>query len=179
MPNTKEGFMRVRFVLLLVGLLGLLAVSLAPPSSSHNGVVASARGAYHWTIPASDVFGIEIRNQMWFKARRSADGTATGHFLYIQQVAGETFAFAIDVTCLGTPAANRAKVGGIVTYSNDPTIPVGQYGWFQVYDNGRAAPDTSSLVGFGDEAANEAFCASPNPPRFGPWEVQGSIKVRG
>lgn len=168
--------MRVRFALLLVGLLGLLAVLPSPASSSH--VVASARGAYHWTIPATDVFGIEIRNQMWFKARRLADGTAVGRFFYIQQAEGETFVFAVDVTCLGTPAPNRAKVGGIVTYSNDPTIPVGRYGWFQVYDNGKAAPDLSSLVGFGDEAANEAFCASPNPPRFGPWAVEGKIKVR-
>jgi hypothetical protein len=170
--------MRVRLVLLLVGLLALLAVPLAPASSSHHGVVASAKGAYHWTIPATDVFGIEITNQMWFKAHRHADGSATGRFLYIQQAEGETFVFAVDVTCLGTPAPNRAKVGGIVTYSNDPTIPAGRYAWFQVYDNGKSAPDTSSLVGFGDETANEAFCASPNAPRFGPWAVEGKIKVR-
>jgi hypothetical protein len=177
MPNSKEGFMRVRFALLLVGLLGLLGLLAVPTASSHNAAVASARGAYHWTIPATDIFGIEIRNAMWFEARRHADGTADGHFLYIQQAEGETFVFAVEVTCLGTPAPNRAKVGGIVTYSNDPTIPVGRYGWFQVYDNG-TSPDTSTLVGFGNEAANEAFCASPNPPRFGPWAVHGTIKVR-
>jgi hypothetical protein len=81
---------------------------------------------------------------------------------------------------MGTPAANRAKIGGLVTYSNDPTVAVGSFGWFQVFDNGHGhtgAPDRSSLVGFGDEAANEAFCASPNLPRFGPWDVQGEIKV--
>jgi hypothetical protein len=33
-------------------------------------------------------------------------------------------------------------------------------------------------MGVGDEAANEAFCASPNLPRFGPWDVQGNIQVR-
>jgi hypothetical protein len=32
-------------------------------------------------------------------------------------------------------------------------------------------------VGFGDEAANEAFCNSPNLPRFGPWDVQGELEV--
>ena len=31
---------------------------------------------------------------------------------------------------------------------------------------------------FGDEAANEAFCDSPNLPRFGPWDVQGNVQVR-
>jgi hypothetical protein len=55
------------------------------------------------------------------------------------------------------------------------------YGWFQVFDNGKGwddPPDRSSLVGFGNEAANEAFCNSSNLPRFGPWDVQGDIKVR-
>jgi hypothetical protein len=79
------------------------------------------------------------------------------------------------------PGRNRAKIGGIVTQSSDPTIAVGMFGWFQVFDNGEdanAPPDQSSLVGFGDEAANEAFCNSPNLPRFGPWDVQGNVQVR-
>ena len=41
-----------------------------------------------------------------------------------------------------------------------------------------AVPDQSSLVGFGDEAETEAFCASPNLPRFGPWDIQGNIQVQ-
>ena len=89
--------------------------------------------------------------------------------------------FAGDVTCMNVYDGNRAKIGGLITESSDPTIPVGSYGWFQVFDNGRGAkapPDRSSLVGFGDEAANEAFCSSPNLPRFGPWDVQGNIKVK-
>ena len=46
-------------------------------------------------------------------------------------------------------------------------------------DGGSRGPaDRSSLVGFGDEAANEAFCNSPNLPRFGPWDVEGDIRVR-
>jgi hypothetical protein len=51
----------------------------------------------------------------------------------------------------------------------------------QVLDNGEGAnapPDQSSLVGFGNEAANEAFCNSPNLPRFGPWNVEGNVQVR-
>src|SRR3954470_9498754 len=103
--------MRVRFALLLVGLLGLLAVPVASADHSEGAALASAQGAYRWTIPATDVFGIEIRNRMWFNARRLADGTATGHFLYVQQAEGETFVFGVRVTCMGTPASNRAKVG--------------------------------------------------------------------
>ena len=33
-------------------------------------------------------------------------------------------------------------------------------------------------VGFGSEAANEAFCNSPNLPRNGPWDVDGNVQVR-
>jgi hypothetical protein len=49
-----------------------------------------------------------------------------------------------------------------------------------VFDSGEGAsapPDRSSLIGFGDEAANEAFCNSPNLPRFGPWDVDGNVQV--
>jgi hypothetical protein len=55
------------------------------------------------------------------------------------------------------------------------------FAWFQVFDNGEgsgAPPDRSSLIGFGDEAANEAFCNSSNLPRFGPWDVEGNVQVR-
>ena len=77
---------------------------------------------------------------------------------------------------------NRAKIGGVIEVSNDPTVPAGFYAWFQVFDNGEGAgapADRSSLIGFGDEAANEAFCNSPNLPRFGPWDIQGNIQVTG
>jgi hypothetical protein len=76
---------------------------------------------------------------------------------------------------------NRAKIGGVVEQSNDPTVPAGTFAWFQAFDNGDgpdAPPDRSSLIGFGNQAANEAFCNSPNLPRFGPWDVQGNVQVR-
>jgi hypothetical protein len=86
------------------------------------------------------------------------------------------------VTCMNVYDGYRAKIGGLILSSNDPTVEVGSYGWFQVFDNGEgaaASPDQSSLMGFGDAAANEAFCASPNLPRFGPWDVQGNVQVKG
>ena len=68
----------------------------------------------------------------------------------------------------------------MIENSNDPTLPPGGYAWFQVFDLGEgvnAPPDRSSLVGFGNEAANEAFCNSPALPRFGPWDVRGNVEV--
>ena len=112
--------------------------------------------------------------------RKYTDGGGSGHFEYRQVVEGTSFDFGVDVTCLNVYDDNRAKIGGVVRYSNDPTVPVGSFVWFQVFDNGEggtATPDQSSLVGFGDEGANEAFCNGPNLPRFGPWDVQGNVQV--
>lgn len=93
--------------------------------------------------------------------------------------------------------ANRAKWGGPIEETDDPGVAVGTFGWFQSIDNGRGGddddddgdddngeddshPDLSTLFGLGDEAANEAFCNSPNVPNtnFGPHAVRGNIQVR-
>ena len=173
--------MHVRKALAFAGLAALLAVPAAAASRSESAVVASANGGIHWTIPLPNAFGVEVVSQpLAFNARRYADGSADGHFVYRQSAGGDTVEFNVDVTCMNV-YGNRAKIGGIVTQSSDPTIAVGSYGWFQTFDNGEGAnspPDQSSLVGFGDEAANEAFCNSPNLPRFGPWDVQGNVQVR-
>ncbi|HET9480730.1 MAG TPA: hypothetical protein VFP98_03155, partial [Candidatus Polarisedimenticolia bacterium] len=58
--------------------------------------------------------------------------------------------------------------------------PAGVFAWFQAIDNGdggSGAADRSTLVGFGDQAENEAFCNSDAPPRFGPWDVLGDLQV--
>jgi hypothetical protein len=171
--------MRVRSALAVA--LVLLAVP-GTSTAAGNDVVASASGGVHWTIPLPNVFGIEVGNQpLAFNARKYADGTVSGHFTYHQVVEGASFDFGVDVTCMNVYDGNRAKIGGVVKTSNDPTLPPGVFAWFQVFDNGEGAnapPDQSSLIGFGDEAANEAFCNSPNLPRFGPWDVQGNVQVR-
>jgi len=173
--------MRLRNVFALVGIAGLLAVPVAA-SQSGNAVVESASGGVHWTIPLPNAFGVEVVSQpLAFIANKYADGSVSGHFEYIQKAGGNTFKFGVEVTCMNVYGGNRAKIGGIVTQSSDPTIAVGRYGWFQVFGDGEGAgapPDQSSLIGFGDEAANEAFCNSPNLPRFGPWDVQGNVQVR-
>lgn len=173
--------MHVRKGLLLVGTVAVIASAIATAARSSPPVI-SANGGVHWTIPLPNAFGVEVLNQpLAFNARKDADGAASGHFAYHQIVEGESFDFGVDVTCMNVYDGNRAKIGGVIVNSNDPTLPPGVFAWFQVFDNGEGAnapPDQSSLVGFGNEAANEAFCNSPNLPRFGPWDVQGDIQVR-
>jgi len=171
--------MHVRSALALAGLTALLAV---PFATATPGEVASASGGIHWTIPLPNPFGVEVRNQpLAFNAHKYADGSVSGQFEYHQLVEGDAFDFNVDVTCMNVYDGNRAKIGGVVRVSSDPTVPPGMFAWFQVFDNGEGAnapPDRSSLVGFGSEEANEAFCNSPNLPRFGPWDVQGDVQVR-
>jgi hypothetical protein len=172
--------MRLSKLVAIIATVGALAIPVA--ASAGGDVVASASGGAHWTIPLPNAFGVEVLNQpLAFNARKHADGSASGHFTYHQIVEGESFNFVVDVTCMGIYDGSRAKIGGVITNSNDPTLPPGGFAWFQVFDNGEgsnAPPDRSSLIGFGDEAANEAFCNSPNLPRFGPWDVQGNVQVR-
>ena len=173
--------MHVRRGLLLVGLVAVIASAIAAAARSSPPVI-SANGGVHWTIPLPNAFGVEVLNQpLAFNARKDADGAASGRFTYHQIVEGESFDFGVDVTCMNVYDGNRAKIGGVIVNSNDPTLPPGVFAWFQVFDNGEGAnapPDQSSLIGFGNEAANEAFCNSPNLPRFGPWDVQGDVQVR-
>ena len=173
--------MHVRTALAFVGIAGLLVVPMTAAASDAT-VVAAATGSAHWTIPLPNPFDVVVWNRtLSFDVRKFADGSVSGRFEYHQIVEGEAFKFNVDVTCMNIYDGNRAKVGGVVELSSDPTEPPGVFAWFQVFDNGEgsgALPDQSSLVGFGDEAANEAFCNSPNLPRFGPWDIEGNVQVR-
>jgi hypothetical protein len=175
--------MRARNAWALLGIAGVLAMPVGAAAQPAETVVASANGSAHWTIPLPNAFGVVVGNRtLSFDAVKYADGSVAGRFEYHQVVEGEAFKFNVDVTCLNVYDGNRAKIGGLVEVSSDPTLPPGVFAWFQVFDNGEGAnapPDRSSLIGFGDEAANAAFCNSPNLPRFGPWDVQGNVQVRG
>ncbi len=172
--------MNARTFLAVVGIACLLAVPVA--AAGPGAVVASADGGAHWTIPLPNDFGVVVQNRtLAFNAHRYEDGSVSGRFEYHQVVEGDAFKFNVDVTCFVVYDGNRAKIGGEVEQSSDPTVPVGTFAWFQVFDNGEgvgAPPDQSSLVGFGDETANEAFCNSSRLPRFGPWDVHGNIQVQ-
>jgi hypothetical protein len=173
--------MHARKLAALAAVVGLSAIQAA--NAGGPEVVASATGGAHWTIPLPNVFGVVVENRtLAFNARKYADGSVSGRFEYHQVVEGEAFTFNVAVTCMSVYDGNRAKIGGVIEVSNDPTLPPGVFAWFQAFDNGEGAgapPDRSSLIGFGNEAANEAFCSSPNLPRFGPWDVDGNVQVRG
>lgn len=172
--------MHLRKLVALVAAAGLLAVPVASAHQSHGKAVSTAKGKVTWAIPLPNAFGVHVDNVLSFKARKKK-GVASGRIHYEQTVEGETSIFDIDVTCMVIYDGNRAKLGGVITKSNDATVPAGMYGWFQAFDLGRkhkGPADRSSLLGFGDEAANEAFCNSPNLPRFGPWDVKGKIKIK-
>ncbi len=172
-------------------------------AAAGNGHELVATGGYHFTIPADfngGIFGTigPIENRLTFNAKRDADGTVSGWFTYHQAVDGSVFNFAGPVTCLrvyDTPVLvrtpeipaqthNRAKWGGLVVQSNDPTVPPGRYMWFSSIDNGEGAngySDASSIPGIGDQAANEAFCNADRVPNanFGPHRIGGgNIQVR-
>jgi hypothetical protein len=172
--------MHLRHLLVTAMIVSLLAVPAT--ATGDSGAVASASGGVHWTIELPNPFGVEVVNRpLSFTATKYADGTVSGQFEYHQVALGESFNFHVDVTCMNVYDGNRAKIGGVIRVSNDPTLPPGVFAWFQVFDNGEGAnalPDQSSLVGFGNETANEAFCNSPNLPRFGPWDVEGNVQVR-
>lgn len=173
-------------VLIILGAISSLPAATAlgqvPAAVTNRGpLVESATGGYHWTISEDDIFGIEVGNVMSVAAHKYADGTVDGVFHYKQTAFGEDFIFTVRVTCMNVYDGNRAKIGGVIEVSNDPTLPPGIFLWFQAIDNGEgnaAFPDQSTIVGAGDEAANEAFCDSPDVPRFGPWDVQGNLQVR-
>jgi hypothetical protein len=172
--------MHLRYLLVIAVIASLLAIPATATGTS--GPVASASGGVHWTIGLPNPFGVVVGNQpLTFNAKKYVDGTVTGQFEYHQVALGESFNFHVEVTCMNVYDGNRAKIGGVIRVSNDPTLPPGVFAWFQVFDNGEGAnapADQSGLVGFGNEAANEAFCNSPNLPRFGPWDVEGNVQVR-
>lgn len=159
------------------------------PNAASNApdVVASASGGANWDLGGFDLTGdgVEdpIGNALAFNAVRYADGSVSGQIEYQQSALGDYFRFHGTVTCIGVYEGNRAKFGGLITRSDDPTVPAGLYMWFTVVDNGQGAaspPDRSSILGIGNNAANEAFCASSAPPnaRFSADITSGDIRVR-
>lgn len=175
----------------------------SPLTTAGGAVVQSASGGYHFLIPADfngGIFGGEVDNLVGFNATRYADGTVNGWYTYEQYDGSvdKTYRIGGRVTCFkiyDTPVLvrtpeipamtqNRAKWGGRIDRSNDPDLPVGMFVWISSIDNGEGAgdhPDVSTIIGLGNEAANEAFCNSPNVPNsnFGPHRIDGgNIDVR-
>jgi len=145
-----------------------------------------ARGDYATTV-APDVFGTvqPIQARFRFDAHKESGGAVSGWYAVEEYVDGTTYHYRGTFTCFGVYdfnglTGNRAKVGGILTSSDDPTSPVGSYLWWQAIDNHGSSPhlaDQTTLAGGGDDAANEAFCASSAVPKFGPFGARGELTV--
>ncbi len=192
--------------LMLFGCSGDTASPVSPTGEQPDqlrAAVHQASGGYHFLVPADfngGIFGGAVGNRVTFHAARTVAGEVSGSWNYEQTdfgTAGIPYTYKGSVTCFkvyDTPVlqrfpdvppmtGNRAKWGGPIGETTDPTVPVGTFAWFQSIDNGEGAnegPDVSTLFGLGDGAANEAFCNSPNVPNpnFGPHAVQGNIQVR-
>ena len=148
-----------------------LAASQAP--------AVSVTGSVHFINP--DFFGnpVEVRNLV-FNARKTADGEVSGHFQYQQVFLGNTFKFRGEMTCLNV-IGNRAWLGARILDATNPAR-IGQFGWWQVTDNGEGdndAADLGGLVGIGSEARNEAYCADhpDDIPQVGPFPSTGNVQI--
>jgi hypothetical protein len=147
----------------------------------------SASGRYHFSVPPN-VFGTTtpVDARFNFSVRKRTDGTVDGDFVYHEAADGSSFRYTGSFTCFNVYdfdglVGNRAKVGGVVETSTDPSVPPGSFIWWQAIDDRNGdddgVPGKSTLGGVGDAAANAAFCASSNPPRFGPFAIHGRISV--
>lgn len=152
-----------------------------------GAVIATAGGGGSWALGGFDLDGdgVEdpIEQVLGFNAKKFADGSVQGHINYHQRVLGLFFRFSARITCMEIYDGNRVKFGGVITGTNDPTLPPGNFIWIHSIDNGEGAgaePDLTTGAGFGDEAANQAFCDSPAPPNpVVLSELDGNIQVKG
>lgn len=152
--------------------------SSRPALAGAGGLDLMAAGNYRVIAP-EEVFGVEIGGTFTFDARKDASGAEAGHFRYDEIYPDQVLTYEGIVTCINVYDGTRAKIGGVITETNDPAFPPGNFLWWQTKDNGLSEADWSSLAGGGNEEANEAFCNSPNLPRFGPFPVlQGNSEVR-
>jgi hypothetical protein len=191
--TTEEETMRTqRIVLWLVvptlaacGAGGGSEVVAVHSAAVRAGAGALAVGAYHVTVPP-EVFGTTtpVSSSFVFAAFKNRQGGVSGRYHYRESVDGTTTNYGGVVTCMSIydfdgASGNRAKIGARVDETDDPTTPVGSFIWWQSIDEAAPGkPDTTTLAGFGDAAANQAFCDSSRVPRFGPFAVDaGDLDV--
>ena len=164
----------------------LVACAGDPPSAPATSLAVGnapelhVTGSVHFTNP--DFFGnpVEVRT-ISFNARKNRDGAVSGRFEYHQVFLGNTFKFTGEMTCL-TVRGNRAWLGARILDATNPAR-IGQFGWWQVTDNGEGSNDDADLgglVGLGTEERNEQYCADqPNDiSAVGPFPAKGNVQIR-
>ena len=182
--------------LCLLGCLGQQQVSGTATGSAEVARMTAQLGATstHGLIAAGDdeivvppaVFGTttDVVGRFLFVALRDESGQVRGLYRVSESLEGSTFHYSGHLTCAGVYnfnglTGNRAKVGGVIDATDDSSVATGSFIWWQAIDDRRLdRPDQSTFPGFGDQAANEAFCNSSTPPKFGPFDVaRGDILV--
>ena len=161
----------------------LSSMALQLDADSAHGLIAA--GDDEIDVPPS-VFGTttDVVGRFLFVAVRDGSGGVRGLYRVSESLEGSTFHYSGRLTCAGVYdfnglTGNRAKVGGVIDATDDSSVATGSFIWWQAIDDRRLdRPDQSTFPGFGDQAANEAFCNSSTPPKFGPFDVaRGDILV--
>ena len=161
----------------------LSSMALQLDADSAHGLIAA--GDDEIDVPPS-VFGTttDVVGRFLFVAVRDGSGGVRGLYRVSESLEGSTFHYSGRLTCAGIYdfnglTGNRAKVGGVIDATDDSSVATGSFIWWQAIDDRRLdRPDQSTFPGFGDQAANEAFCNSSTPPKFGPFDVaRGDILV--
>jgi hypothetical protein len=156
----------------LTGFAGLGTAQAAPALQSANGQGTLDDGARHFA----------------FNAKRSADGTVTGHVTLINRnFSGDSghgpYRLHGDISCM-TVTGNVATFGGTVKRTNDSNLVDAFY--FRVADFGEpgAGKDQISRVAFYDDdpstEGDPALCLNEDTANYTPLEPieSGNIQVR-
>jgi hypothetical protein len=142
------------------GVLALVALACGPtaPETSRTDITSSGLEANSEELTSEKVTGAgQFVHPVFgtvtfgFTAKRHDDGRISGTFFQNQHDLG--FVYAGKVTCFAIdPVNQRAWIGGVLTYSNDPdpVTEVGDDAWFRVLDTGKGSsePDRSTFMGF-------------------------------
>ena len=122
-----------------------------------------------------------VLDHYWFSANQDSYGKVSGGFLLWEIRAYDTSSWAAvgvlgRVVCI-TASGNKARIGGVVTYSTFSGIPVGTPMTWSVTDNGAkgsSSDDTASALFAGIDPI--AYCAGGLPYPEQPV-TQGGLKV--
>jgi hypothetical protein len=143
-------------------------VAVADPIMPSRSLATLSPGNYTdaWVI-VDNPSAPGITDRYSYQAERTASGRTRGWFEYKTTTLSGTAKVSGDIVCF-TILGNMARLGGVITRSNSPDLPVGSELTWSVTDNyGRDSkvPDTaSSLLG----APAQLYCDRGLPYPEGP-----------
>jgi len=140
----------------------------SPVSSDQGSLLKGSKVVANITGSGNFVVGGKMR-VFTFNARSYSDGSVDGHFNLNRTDVGVHYSGSI--TCISIEG-NKASFVGIIENSNNPGIPVGNYQFFAIADNGQgknAPPDQITLSFYGLTPEDvEFFCGGFYDPDTDP-----------